>query len=208
MAPYDPKIMVVETQMIVVSIQYRVSLFGFLYMDHELAPGNQGLLDQNMAIKWVYENIEYFGGDKTRITLFGESAGAASVSYHLLSNMSSSYFASAILQSGGANSEWAFHRKSEALKVNTEMLKSLNCTTSRTENKTVDLIECAKKMDAKEALEKSSSQYSFIDAWTSLPVVDNFFLFDEPTSLLQKGNFKKVFFSVKFNYSSSVSVSQ
>lgn len=50
--------------------------------------GNNGLRDQNMALQWIKSNVKAFGGDKSRITLMGESAGAASVCYHLLSPMS------------------------------------------------------------------------------------------------------------------------
>jgi para-nitrobenzyl esterase len=58
-----------QTNTIVVSIAYRLSIFGFLYMGTENAPGNMGLMDQAMAIKWVHENIHYFGGDISRITV-------------------------------------------------------------------------------------------------------------------------------------------
>ena len=54
---------------------------GFLNLDLETAPGNQGLKDQVMALKWVKENISNFGGDPNNVTIFGESAGAASVHY-------------------------------------------------------------------------------------------------------------------------------
>lgn len=50
-------------------MEYRLSIFGFLYMDHENAPGNMGLIDQALAIKWIYDNIGFFGGDNTRITV-------------------------------------------------------------------------------------------------------------------------------------------
>ena len=83
-----------------VSLQYRVSLFGFLYLDHELAPGNQGLVDQYVALKWIHNNIQYFGGDNSRITLMGESAGSVSVSLHLLSRLSENLFRNAIMESG------------------------------------------------------------------------------------------------------------
>jgi len=59
----------VTNNIITVSIQYRLFVYGFLSLDIEEAPGNQGLLDQSMALKWVYDNIKYFGGDNQRITV-------------------------------------------------------------------------------------------------------------------------------------------
>jgi acetylcholinesterase len=82
---YDPRIIVAETDLIFVSLQYRVSIFGFLYMNHENAPGNQGLLDQYVALKWIHNNIQYFGGDSSKITIFGESAGTK-IYFHSIQN--------------------------------------------------------------------------------------------------------------------------
>ena len=61
---------------------------GFLSTDDAVTSGNQGLLDQLMALKWVNRNIQYFGGDPSQVTLFGQSAGGASVSLHMLSPLS------------------------------------------------------------------------------------------------------------------------
>ena len=76
-----------EGQIIVVSMNYRVGALGF--MPHPSITdgwnGNLGLEDQRLAMQWVKDNIESFGGDKTKITLAGESAGAASTCLHVLS---------------------------------------------------------------------------------------------------------------------------
>jgi hypothetical protein len=61
---------------------------GFLSLPEAGIPGNNGLKDQVMALRWVQRNIAKFGGDPSRVTIFGESAGGASVHYHLLSTMS------------------------------------------------------------------------------------------------------------------------
>jgi carboxylesterase type B len=61
---------------------------GFLSLENEEVPGNAGLKDQVMALRWVQQNIKQFGGDPGNVTLFGQSAGGVSVQYHMLSPMS------------------------------------------------------------------------------------------------------------------------
>ena len=104
---YDGSILSSTQNVIVVSIEYRVDSLGFLYLGTSDAPGNQGLYDQQLSLEWIYKNIENFGGDRNRITLFGESAGAVAVGIHLLSPQSRPYFTNAILQSSGPSAKWA-----------------------------------------------------------------------------------------------------
>ncbi|KAI5643452.1 carboxylesterase family domain-containing protein [Phthorimaea operculella] len=104
---YGPEFFMAH-DVILVTFNYRLEVFGFLCLDTEEVPGNAGLKDQTMALRWVKNNIAAFGGDPNNITIFGCSAGAASVSYHLLSNMSKGLFNKAICQSGTCLSEWAY----------------------------------------------------------------------------------------------------
>ena len=67
---YDPKILASEANVIVASLQYRVASLGFLYLGSEGIEGNQGLLDQRLALKWIKENVASFGGNPDNITLF------------------------------------------------------------------------------------------------------------------------------------------
>lgn len=112
---YDYKTLATEENIILVSLQYRVANLGFLYLGTPDAPGNVGLFDQNLALRWVHDNIHHFGGDPSRVTLFGESAGAVSVSLHLLSPMSRDLFQRAILQSGSPTTPWAIVDRKEAI---------------------------------------------------------------------------------------------
>ena len=66
-----------------VSLNYRLGVLGFLSGIHDLT-GNYGLMDQQLALKWVRNNIAGFGGDPENVTLFGESSGAAAVALHLV----------------------------------------------------------------------------------------------------------------------------
>lgn len=97
----------VNKNVIVVVINYRVGAFGFLCLKIKGASGNMGLKDQMAALQWVHDNIKSFGGDPQSITIFGTSAGAASVNYLILSREARGLFSRAIMQSGTALSPLA-----------------------------------------------------------------------------------------------------
>lgn len=97
---YGPKYLL-EYDVIFVSFNYRVGPYGFMCLDTPDVPGNQGLKDQLLALRWVKENIGSFGGDVNQITLMGESAGGTSVDFHLLSKHEK-LFNKVIIQSAAA----------------------------------------------------------------------------------------------------------
>lgn len=66
----------------------RLLCLGFLSTEDDVLPGNYGMKDQVLALEWVQSNIEKFGGDPNKVTIFGESAGGVSVGLHLLSPLS------------------------------------------------------------------------------------------------------------------------
>ncbi|CAB3246688.1 unnamed protein product [Arctia plantaginis] len=95
---YGPDFFVSE--MVVVTFNYRLATLGFLSLGNCEVSGNAGLKDQVAALKWVQKNIHVFGGDPTRVTLKGDTAGAASVGYHMVSPGSKGLFHRAIAASG------------------------------------------------------------------------------------------------------------
>ncbi|KAJ8707441.1 hypothetical protein PYW08_010693 [Mythimna loreyi] len=97
---YSPKYLL-QHDVIVVAINYRLGAYGFMCLDIPEVPGNQGFKDQVLALRWINENIEAFGGNSKEITVFGESAGAISVNLHLFS-LNEKLFQRAIIQSGPA----------------------------------------------------------------------------------------------------------
>lgn len=121
----------VANDVILVVPNYRVNVLGFLATGDEASPGNYGLKDQNLALRWVQENIEAFGGDPNRVTIFGESAGAVSVIYHLLSPLSHGLFHQVIAQSGSAVEAWAQDRN--PLKSAHRIATAVGCPIDSTE---------------------------------------------------------------------------
>ncbi len=115
---------------IVVTVAYRLGVFGFFHLSH-LADGkdyphaqNLGLLDQKMGLKWVHENIAFFGGDPDNVTIWGESAGAGSVTLLPLLKGSQAYFKRVIAQSGTP----ALTRSAEeAIDCTNELMDALGC---------------------------------------------------------------------------------
>ncbi len=117
---------------ILVSIDYRLGVFGFLHLSH-LPDGadypdaqNLGLMDQMMALKWVHENIAAFGGDPDNVTIIGQSAGGGSVSLLPLIKGSHQYFKKVIAESGSP----VFTRSTEeAIACTNEIMDILGCKT-------------------------------------------------------------------------------
>ncbi|CAH0592569.1 unnamed protein product [Chrysodeixis includens] len=97
---FGPRFLV-KQDVILVTLNYRVGPYGFMCLDVPEVPGNQGLKDQQLALKWVKNNIEAFGGNPDQITLFGESAGSKSVDLQLIYSKEK-LFNQVIMQSGAA----------------------------------------------------------------------------------------------------------
>ncbi|OAF69668.1 hypothetical protein A3Q56_02597, partial [Intoshia linei] len=197
---YDSKILSTLNNIIVVTLNYRVNVFGFLSMDHEDAPGNVGMLDQLMALQWINDNIKVFGGDPNNITLMGESAGSVSVSLHLLSPLSQHLFNRAILQSGTANMNWATLSQQEAKQRTMELaINKIKChKTNNLNNNTLSNIDTFDKMEIINCLIRTPAQELIDKMWITkgilqfpfVPVVDGYFLMDKPKNLVKKRQFK------------------
>lgn len=135
---------------IVVSIAYRVGVFGFIHLSH-LSDGkdypdaqNLGTMDQVMALKWIHENIEGFGGDPNNVTIFGESAGGGSVTVLPLVEGSHNYFNRVIAESGSP----CFSRTTEqAIGCTDELMEILDCKT----------VEDLQKVDVEKLVEASGA---------------------------------------------------
>ncbi|KYN16377.1 PREDICTED: juvenile hormone esterase-like [Trachymyrmex cornetzi] len=100
---------IVEKDVVLVTLNYRLGVLGFLNLNNKVAAGNQGLKDVILALKWVQKNILKFGGDPGNITIFGESAGGAIAHCLALSPLTKGLFHKVIAQSGVASNPWAFH---------------------------------------------------------------------------------------------------
>ena len=105
---YNPRNLASRGNVVVVTINYRLNVFGFLNLNEITdgripATGNEGILDQVAALSWVKQNIEAFGGDPNNVTIFGESAGGMSVGTLLGIPQTTGLFRRVILQSGAAH---------------------------------------------------------------------------------------------------------
>ncbi|CAE7437111.1 ACHE [Symbiodinium natans] len=105
---YDARKLARKQNIVVVSLNYRLGVFGWLHHPHLRdeagdALANFGLRDQLQALRWVQANIAAFGGDPSRVTLVGESAGAMSICAHMASPTSRAFFHNAVLESGNCD---------------------------------------------------------------------------------------------------------
>ncbi|XP_034943573.1 neuroligin-3-like, partial [Chelonus insularis] len=115
----------IEKDVVVVTMNYRLGVFGFLTLRSQIIDANNGLRDQVEALRWIQRNIRKFGGDPDKVTIFGESAGSASVEYHKLSPQSKDLFRASIAMSGSALNEWAFSSIEESYRMGRNFVNSL-----------------------------------------------------------------------------------
>ncbi|XP_013147739.1 PREDICTED: venom carboxylesterase-6-like [Papilio polytes] len=116
-----------DRDVLLVAMNYRLGPLGFLSTQDEQCPGNNGLKDQQEALRFIQKIIHSFGGDKDSVTIFGESAGGASVHYHMLSKTSVGLFHKGISESGTALVPWAEAPPGEALRNAFRLAKFLDC---------------------------------------------------------------------------------
>ncbi|MCP4599802.1 MAG: carboxylesterase family protein, partial [Proteobacteria bacterium] len=100
---YNGGRLVSRGNIVVVSVEYRLGVFGFSHLEDVPGSGNAGILDQVLALQWVRDNIAAFGGDPNNVTIFGESAGGMSVSALLGMPQAKGLFHRAIMQSNVAS---------------------------------------------------------------------------------------------------------
>uniref|UniRef100_A0A0N4Z9T1 Acetylcholinesterase n=1 Tax=Parastrongyloides trichosuri TaxID=131310 RepID=A0A0N4Z9T1_PARTI len=125
---YDGSYLAVLKNVIVVNINYRLGIFGFGYLgEGKLIPGNLGLLDQQLGLKWVYENIASFGGNPNKITLWGQGMGSVFATAHLYSEESSKYFSKIIANSGTISNIWAAQSNEFVEEMTRSLAEYLNC---------------------------------------------------------------------------------
>ncbi|CAH1274058.1 BCHE [Branchiostoma lanceolatum] len=178
-AQYTGKYLTTAEGVIVVTVNYRVGPLGFLYTGTDDAPGNMGLTDQLLALQWVQDNIPSFGGDSSKVTIFGNGAGAASVGFHLLSPESRNVFSRGILQSGGASIlPGVVDTKSDATDKTAAFSESLGCPT---EQGTAALLTCLRSQGAEQ----------FATLTSFYPVKDNIFIPTNPLNAIDDGKFKR-----------------
>ena len=152
--------------LVVVTTNYRVGVMGFLALpeltkesEHN-SSGNYGLLDQVAALEWVKRNIAIFGGDPTRVTIMGQSAGAASVHYLLASPLAKGLFIRAIAQSGSNARIGPGDRLASAEQIGVRFAKANNAAS----------LAALRAMPASDLLAATKNEFHF------LPIVDGWFL--------------------------------
>lgn len=176
--PYDGSVLASYGQVIVVTLNYRLGVLGFLKRStNDHAVSNFGLLDQIAALHWVKENIDAFEGDNQIVTLFGHGTGAACVNLLMLSPVARDLFHRAIIMSGSALSDWA--TANTPLHSTTQILNRVNCPTTG-DNEII--LNCLWRKRYQELLKAKISLPNFATAFG--PVVDNHIVPNEPQHLM------------------------
>ncbi|KAJ6496019.1 alpha beta-hydrolase [Mycena sanguinolenta] len=172
---------------VVVVIQYRLGVFGFLpgAAVKENGALNAGLLDQEFALRWVNQHISKFGGDPRKVTIWGVSAGAGSVLQHVVANggrTEPQLFRGAMTSSTFLPSQYQFNDRVPEL-VFSEFVAQTNCTSA------MDALACLRAVDANAlaTVNVNINAAGFFGTYVTVPVVDGVFITQRPTLSLLEG---------------------
>ncbi|XP_046396629.1 juvenile hormone esterase-like [Ischnura elegans] len=186
-----------DEDIVFVAFNYRLGALGFLSTGDSEIPGNNGLKDQVLALEWVRDNIVFFGGDPTQVTIYGYSAGAAAVQFHMASPRSAGLFHRVISASGSALTPMA--KTKDPMTLARKQAKLLDCpnpevATSRR------IVDCLRGKDAEEIANSifgmRESKFGPMIGFNAVVEPDGSsdepFLTADVDELFQRGNFHKV----------------
>lgn len=195
---YDPHSLMDGQEMIIVAMNYRLGVLGFLGNTaivnkyHPGTTGNQALLDQVLALEWVQANIANFGGDPDYVTLGGESAGAFSTVWHLASPVSKGLFSQAVMESGTGDSRQFYYTKNESISFGEAVaIGGFDCAGSQQ-----DLLDCLRTkkphdlMTFIDILAEQGKTHYIPELYPAMPwgaVIDGVVMLDTPTKVLEEG---------------------
>ncbi|XP_060039082.1 neuroligin-4, X-linked isoform X2 [Erinaceus europaeus] len=177
----DGSVLASYGNVIVITVNYRLGILGFLSTGDQAAKGNYGLLDQIQALRWIEENVGAFGGDPKRVTIFGSGAGASCVSLLTLSHYSEGLFQKAVIQSGTALSSWAVNY--QPAKYTRQLAERVGCGAADT----AQLVECLRAKSPRELLQQAVTPATYHIAFG--PVIDGDVIPDDPQILMEQGEF-------------------
>uniref|UniRef100_A0A3Q2Y5G8 Neuroligin-4, X-linked-like n=1 Tax=Hippocampus comes TaxID=109280 RepID=A0A3Q2Y5G8_HIPCM len=177
----DGSVLASYGNVIVITLNYRLGVLGFLSTGDQAAKGNYGLLDQIQALRWVKENIAAFGGDPNRVTVFGSGAGASCVSLLTLSHYSEDLFHRAIIQSGSALASWAVNYQPS--KYARQLGERVGCGI----DDSTQLVACLQGRSYRELVEQHVTPAKYHTAFA--PVIDGDVIPDDPQILMEQGEF-------------------
>eukprot|EP00747_Dinoflagellata_sp_TGD_P038473 gnl/TRDRNA2_/TRDRNA2_139688_c0_seq1.p1 gnl/TRDRNA2_/TRDRNA2_139688_c0~~gnl/TRDRNA2_/TRDRNA2_139688_c0_seq1.p1 ORF type:complete len:609 (-),score=81.15 gnl/TRDRNA2_/TRDRNA2_139688_c0_seq1:101-1849(-) len=191
---YDGSTLAAAQDVVIVTVNYRLGAFGFLAHDALRSrdpggsTGNYGLLDNIAALKWIQKNIGAFGGDPSRVTIFGESSGAGSVSQLLGLEAAWPYFHQGIMESG-AGSFWTYMNMDAAYHLFDQVVQASDCDSALANSSIQEQVSCLTKAPASKISSAVRSVYCR-DSCTWTPVVDGVAVRGRTTQLARTGKLR------------------
>jgi para-nitrobenzyl esterase len=172
-------------KVIVVTINYRLDIFGFMAHpklrteDPNNSTGGYGTMDQAFALNWVHDNIAGFGGDPGNVTIFGQSAGGASICTMIATPLAKGTFQRAIMQSGLCELSEA---PEAAYELTRAKMKLVGCA--------FDDLDCMRRLPAAKLIKEAASEIT--DGFVYMPLHDGHILTGTPLSMIRAGNYNRV----------------